>query len=358
MPKYKKRPDGRYLYQLSLGHDETGKRKIKNIYAASVRELETKIAEAREAHRYDRLGDGPVPVYILCDKFLKGKAGKAENTHYMYKRMCDNFIVPAIGNKAIDAVRPFDIQDIINDMHARGFTRSIEMLYLTMKQLCDLAFANNWSHTLPYKSVELPKIIKQKKQPLSESETAAMLSALPDPVQKRFVFFALMCGLRKGEILALTGKDIDFDNRTVYIQNNNQNGIIKPYPKTDAGVRRIPIPDKLMELLEKDGRPAPDTILVPQQKDNTKFQTKSSFTKLWNGIVALSGVNTTPHILRHTYATKLYYSGIDVKTAQYLLGHATLQMTLDIYTHLDAAETALRSEKLRSLFSQKPLDCI
>lgn len=351
MPKYKKRPDGRYLYQLSLGHDENGKRKIKNIYATSVRELETKIAEAREAHRYDRLGDGPVPVYVLCDKFLKSKAGKAENTHYMYKRMCDNFIVPAIGNKTIDAVRPFDIQDIINDMHARGFTRSIEMLYLTVKQLCDLAFANNWSHTLPYKGVELPKIIKQKKTPLKEAETAAMLHAPLDPIQKRFVFFALMCGMRKGEILALTGKDIDFDNRTVYVQNNNQNGKIKPYPKTDAGVRRIPIPDKLMELLEEDGRPVKDSILVPQQKDNAKFQTKSSFVKLWKGIVTLTGVDTTPHILRHTYATKLYYNGIDVKTAQYLLGHATLQMTLDIYTHLDAAETALRSEKLRTLFS-------
>lgn len=351
MPKYKKRPDGRYLYQLSLGRDEAGKRQFKNIYAKSVKELENKIAQTREALNHNRLVTDSVPVAVLCEMLLKSKAGKARNTLEMYRRMIDGYILPAIGDKTIDIVKPFDIQAIINDMHAKGLTRSIDMLYLTVKQLCDLAFANNWSYALPYKHVELPKIIKPQKQPLTDIEAAAMLCAPLDPAQMRFVSIALMCGLRRGEVLALTGKDIDMGQRVLYVKNNNTNGIINPYAKSDAGTRQVPIPDRLFDILQTHGVFSPDEILVPQQKDCRKYQTNSSFKKLWQGIESVTGINTTPHILRHTYATKLYYSGIDVKTAQYLLGHATLQITLDIYTHLDAAETARQSAKLRGLFA-------
>lgn len=90
--------------------------------------------------------------------------------------------------------------------------------------------------------------------------------------------------------------------------------------------------------------------------------TKSSFRKFWDGIIKelqeaakkIDGTSLasdiTPHIFRHTYATSLYYAGIDIKTAQYLLGHASIQMTLDVYTHLKRLENSNIADKLNTLF--------
>ena len=66
-----------------------------------------------------------------------------------------------------------------------------------------------------------------------------------------------------------------------------------------------------------------------------------------------SKISFTPHIFRHTYATNLYYAGIDIKSAQYLPGHSSLDMTLRIYTHLDSKRSNnMAREKIKNFFSQ------
>ena len=89
--------------------------------------------------------------------------------------------------------------------------------------------------------------------------------------------------------------------------------------------------------------------------------TKSSYRKFWAGIEKtlnqVSGTNIafTPHICRHTYATSLYYSKVDIKTAQYLLGHSSLKMTLEIYTHLDKKQISYEVDKLNKYISQSKI---
>ena len=81
--------------------------------------------------------------------------------------------------------------------------------------------------------------------------------------------------------------------------------------------------------------------------------TVSSFRKFWKGIIKTTELpnDVTPHILRHTYATKLYYAGVDLKTAQYLLGHSNIQITLEIYTHLDKLKTNDIGDKINKVFN-------
>jgi len=61
----------------------------------------------------------------------------------------------------------------------------------------------------------------------------------------------------------------------------------------------------------------------------------------------------TPHLFRHTYATMLYYTGVDIKTAQYLLGHATIQMTMELYTHLEAENNTSAMDKINDFLKPK-----
>ncbi|MBE7043692.1 MAG: hypothetical protein E7399_09445, partial [Ruminococcaceae bacterium] len=65
-------------------------------------------------------------------------------------------------------------------------------------------------------------------------------------------------------------------------------------------------------------------------------------------------ISFTPHIFRHTYATNLYYAGVDLKRAQYLLGHSSLNMTLKVYTHMDyATGNKITTEKINSFYHNR-----
>ena len=116
-------------------------------------------------------------------------------------------------------------------------------------------------------------------------------------------------------------------------------------PKTSAGERTIGIPEVLRGILYPYLNSI-DIILFQGKRGN--IMTDHEFRKMWedfltryneskggnNNITAIAN-DITPHIFRHTYATMLYHAGVDVKTAQYLLGHSTIEMTLKVYTHLE-----------------------
>ena len=144
---------------------------------------------------------------------------------------------------------------------------------------------------------------------------------------------------------------------------------LKNSPKTNAGNRSIPLPAKLLSELQEYIAHAKNIYLFTMKSGEP--MTKSSFRRFWYNILDKMNVATggdefsrsdtairliakdvTPHIFRHTYATNLYYAGIDVKTAQRLLGHSSIQVTLEIYTHLDAEVSISNTEdKLNSYFA-------
>jgi integrase len=134
---------------------------------------------------------------------------------------------------------------------------------------------------------------------------------------------------------------------------------IKNMPKTAAGFRSIPIPPPLKKILSVylDTLTFANPYLFTQQKTG-RLHTKSSYTKMTARIrlalnAAAGGLNRvnpvthrreiainmidglTDHTFRHNYATRLHAAGVPVKSAQYLLGHESVETTLRIYTHLD-----------------------
>ena len=81
---------------------------------------------------------------------------------------------------------------------------------------------------------------------------------------------------------------------------------------------------------------------------------RSRFTRLWNShVAALVPFSLYPHMLRHTYATTLYRAGVDLRTAQKLMGHSSIQVTADIYTHLEQEDSLHVADKLNEYLSCK-----
>ena len=148
-------------------------------------------------------------------------------------------------------------------------------------------------------------------------------------VDSETVAVVLYTGCRRGELLALEWSDIDLCNRTITINKSTYNQGSKTFvkkPKTEAGNRTVPLLDKLYDKI------TPAEGLVFPGKDG--YMTEKQFRMKWGAYVKESGVTCTPHQLRHAYATMLFENDIAPMDAQELLGHANIQTTNDIYTHI------------------------
>ena len=165
------------------------------------------------------------------------------------------------------------------------------------------------------------------------------------------VLIMLLCGLRRGEMLALKWQDINLKTKTLKVHEavyytKNQPGTKDP--KSKAGERTIPIPDQLVDVMRKYKR---SSMMVCPAASGA-MMSHSAYVKAWKSYMHFLNLKAggrdksrsnpkvqafqefTAHQLRHDYATALYDSGVDMLTAQALLGHADPQITMKIYTHL------------------------
>ena len=160
-------------------------------------------------------------------------------------------------------------------------------------------------------------------------------------------------GLRISEFCGLTVADLYFDKRTINVDHQLLYGAgigyyIEP-PKTESGIRQIPMTESVYEALQnilrnrRDAKPVVvdgySNFIFIGRKGNPK--TASNYESMFRGLVkkygkcrdvALPKV-TTPHTLRHTFCTNKANAGMNPKALQYLMGHSNIIMTLNYYTH-------------------------
>lgn len=138
----------------------------------------------------------------------------------------------------------------------------------------------------------------------------------------------MYCGLRRGELLALTTDDVHLEERYITINKQFQNGKIVP-PKTNAGFRKVPILDNLYPYL-KD---------IDLTKSDRLFPIKEHaiMEHFHNALKAsgLYGQGFTLHSLRHTFATRCAEKNIASSVTQKWVGHTTADMTQNVYTHVN-----------------------
>lgn len=293
------------------------------------------------------------------------------------KRIRHIIHIPAIGDIRLKALKANNIQEIINKNIQEGHHRTAELIRLTMQQIIRQAVIEGFIYKDISLGISLPPKPHSQKRALTDAEKKLILAAPLSPKERTFINILYYTGVRRGEALALTKGDIDFINKTISINKNlvmkNNESVIKPSPKTNAGIRELPIPEKLYDTLKNYVSSLTSQYLFT--KNDGELMSRSAFRRFWDNIldqinIAAGGTrytrtdrktdtenpmqliadDITPHLFRHTYATTLYYAGIDIKTAQYLLGHSSIQMTMDLYTHLDSGKILNSKDKLDAFF--------
>lgn len=360
----KKRADGRYCKQILVGYKPDGERKMKTVYGKTIKEVEKKERELRtQIEQGFNIEENNILLGEWADMWLEVYKNNVEyNTRIMYENAINKHIKPELGIVQVKNLKSIHIQKLLNRLMNEGHYRTAEVVKLTIKQIIKQALIEGYINKDISISIKTTTKKAPEKRVLTYAEIRAIKDAPLTPKQRIFLYILYYVGLRKGEILALQKSDIDILKKTITINKSiyhEVNNAFVKAPKSKAGYRNTPIPNCLIEELKSYIQNLETDILFPMNNGN--YMTKSSFRKFWDGITSCLSeqmgekTNITPHIFRHTYATNLYRSGIDEKKAQYFLGHSSIQITMDVYTHLDKHQIVGEIDKLDNYLRKEML---
>ncbi len=333
--KLKRRADG--LYQKKVIIDG----KAKFFYGKSQKIVQQKIDEFKKSSNKNALTFKEAAE--LWEEEHKEKIAYKTWMGYQahYKRSVEYF-----SNTPIADIVPQDVNTYLKKtMISKGYAyKTVKTALNVISLIFDKAILEGILKTNPCECIKIPNHLPKTKR---ELPCDADLQKVKDSVNCHFglfAYFLLYTGLRRGEALALTYEDIDFENKiiavnkAVYFESNHPK--LKS-TKTEAGMRNVILLDCLADKLKKNEK---GYIF----NSNGNLMTEQAFRRAWERYTKESNLTITPHQLRHAYATILYDAEIDAKSAQQLLGHSDYKTTLEIYTHISDARKTSVADKLNS----------
>lgn len=244
----------------------------------------------------------------------------------------------------ITEITPIMLQAVLNRMKSQGYARqTINLRKITASLIFDFAVVSGYVEQSPCIYLKTPKNAPHKARELPQAEDIErMLKA--EGQFADFARFLYYTGMRKGEALALTWDDIKdgyiYVNKSLYWEGNEPK--IKSTPKTISGVRKIPVLMPLKGFLSNKG----NGIIFKGK--NGSYLVRWEFMKGWAKFQKDNGINLSAHQLRHGFATLCYDANLDEKDAAELLGHSSVEITKDIYTHITAEREKVNADKLNA----------
>lgn len=363
MPR-NKRSDGRIQLSVVTGRVD-GKIQRKYFYGSTKAEAQRK----KDAYLQSQK-DAPPPSMTVeqwVDKYLAAYRTKVNSLYTAQDDVPYNRIKREIGTRSLASIREIDLQELMNGVAGMSFSTCSKYLQ-AIKRVFKKARKNRLIPEDPAEDLQLPQYTKGTHRALTKDEIELILQYWQESPAGLWILLMLFCGLRRGEMMALDWSAVDLEARTLtvrqtaVIQGNHM--VIEPRAKTVAGLRVLPIPDKLFDALDSIPNKTGFVCLSSRKQPLTESSVSRGLERFCNLITRCMNnkpknpgpknkVSEMPrqfsirmHDLRHTYCTLLYQAGVDVKTAAYLLGHADINVTMKIYTHLSEEQKATSTQAL------------
>lgn len=340
------RKDGLYTARFT---DRFGKRRQQ--YFKKLQECRQWLADAQFQDEHGGItACGDMTVSAWFEYWLENikSANAKKNTISNYRNRYKQSIEPYIGNMPLRDVKPLHCQNILNEMVNSGYKNStIGLVRTAMKILFEDAVENEIIIRNPVKkSVQCTQGKESEiKTAMTVEEQKVFLSHAKESSYYYQYAFVLQTGIRVGELVGLQWSDIDFENRVLRISrtvNQIAGEWITGTPKSKAGQREIPLTAEALNILDKvkDSRKTLD--IVPMQFHDVVFVSRtgkpvdnSSYNAALRKICDKAGIpHISMHTLRHTFATRCIEAGMQPKTLQTVLGHSSIDMSMNVYVHV------------------------
>lgn len=338
------RKDGRYMGKFIIGYGDNGKAQYQYVYGKTYDEAEEKVLIGREvASRY--LSGRYITVRKVYEEWLNAVVNRVkESTFANYKPKFEKHILPVFAEIPCADLSTGRINEFITKKLADGLSASyVKDIFTVFKSMLKYA-QEEYGFKLSLKNVVLPKVEKKQIEIISDTEQKRLISYLRNNISLTTfgILISLFMGLRIGELCGLKWSDVDFDNKILHIRRTVQrissvNGsrktkIIISTPKSDTSFRDIAIPDFLMEYFKMFRNEADFFILTDADKPVEPRTMQYRYKKISQS-AEIEDHNY--HKLRHTFATNCAEKGFDVKTLSVVLGHSSVNLTLNRYIHPD-----------------------
>ncbi len=372
--KVSRRPDGNYCRSIVIGRKPDGKPIRKYIYAKTIKEMDRRTAEYEQQLRRGTLSvDENARFGDLADAWITtAKSTVSGGVQRRYRCIINNHLHDLSAFKAKD-LKPMHLESIIGKMADEDYSKkTLQEVKRTASAIMNFGMNNDIVFRNVFAQVKVPEIDAEQRQPLSQETQKLVASTWKDHRMGIPALIMLYCGIRRGELLALTWRDIDLKLKRISITKavfyyGNQAEI--KAPKSKAGNRIVPIPDAIIQALMSE-RCSNGMLVCPAQRTGG-LMSNIGFRRAWDSYQAFLNIQAggtsakkgtpaaiaiepfTAHQLRHTYATMLYDAGVDILTAQRLLGHADVQTTMKVYTHLSKRKAEQSIDAFNDFVSNK-----
>lgn len=352
----RRRSNGKWEARVVVGvNPGTGKPIRRSIYADTQKEVRrqmTAILQELDNGTYQAPNKIKVSDWMQewLTTFCEGKVKPL--TMQTYSGLIKNHINPAIGAMELQAVKGTHIQKLYNSMIKASLSgKLVQNVSAVLHKAFSVAIKQGIIRTNPCDGAERPKVERREIKPLSDSEIPLFLAAIEGSPMRNAYALCLFGGLREGECLGLSWKQVDFQRGRITISQQLQQkktGGCEYFlaPTTKSGKpRTIEPPPIAFEYLRAEKRRQAENRLKAgpawSNPDDLVFTNALgqhyvilTFYKNFKKIAASIGrPDARPHDLRHTAATVAIASGADIKSVQDMLGHATASFTLNIYAH-------------------------
>jgi integrase len=359
----RERSPGSWELRYSLGTDPaTGKRRVATItvkgnHRAAEKELRRLLRTLDDGSHVDPSRQS---VRQWLEQWLETvRTEVAPKTHERYGEIVRNFLIPTIGNLPLTKLAPVHIQQAYNRWASGGrldgkpgglSPQTRRHIHRILRTALSRAVEQQVIVRNPADAFKkrLPKIERRTLMTLTAEQSVRLLEAIAHSRVYWPVMLALSTGMRRGEVLAVRWKNVDLERGTLRVMESleqTKTGIRFKPPKTGRH-RVITLPayavedlrrlkrQQAEELLALGVRPTGDTLLCARAdgKPHQPLSLTYEFARFMGRVKDLPRVRF--HDLRHTHATQLLVSGVHPKIASERLGHASVGITLDLYSHV------------------------
>lgn len=376
------RSDGYWIGQITIGRNDEGKQERKTFSGKTEKEV---IAKRNEYLYKQSRGELPKTNTVTLGEWMTTwlenykKRTLRQTTYENYETLIKTHILKShIATVQIQKLTTDQIQRFMRLKAEKGKTitvkeeveedgkkvvkikkmevplspRAVNLLHFLIQAALEQARKNNIVVNNVANHCERYKDERHEVKPLTEEGVTSLLRVLKEHRLFAAVYLDLSTGLRRGELLALKWSNVDLDEGNIKITENLvrvKGGSKIHKPKTKSSIRTVHLPSRVVEALkahkvrqeeekakaeEKEKGSYQDNGLVFCQPNGKPIQPRN-FQRMFEGWVKKAGLpkETRLHDLRHTFVTRMFAAGIDIKTVQSFTGHSDTRTLLETYAH-------------------------